>query len=82
MGMRFINRSQHETMSYSRQLFRPSLSNPPLNASSTLKRTEGKLRDVSDRVENAGYTGSDENTKAVSVIDCQTSGKAQTRSAI
>lgn len=29
---------------------------------------KGKLRDISDRVENAGYTGSDEDSKVVSEL--------------
>ena len=59
--------------------------------SSALERIKNKLRDMSDRIENPGYTESTEGAKVVSqfmeeiraaVADCQVSGKALTGSAI
>ena len=58
--------------------------------SSALKRIEAKLQDVSNRFKNAGYVGSDKDSKAVSelvnyirdaVTDCQVSCGVQVESA-
>jgi len=60
-------------------------------SSSTLERFKEKLQEVSDRIDNAGYTGSDEDGEVVSrlmdevraaIVDCQVSYKAQTGSGI
>ena len=60
-------------------------------SSSTLERFKEKLQEVSDRIENAGYTGSDEDAEAMpqlmdeiraAIVDCQVSDKAQTKSGI
>ena len=60
-------------------------------SSSTLERFEEKLQEISDRIENAGYTGSDGDAEVVSqvmdevrtaIVDSQVSDKAQTSSGI
>jgi len=54
-------------------------------SSSTLERFKVKLKEVSDRIENAGYTGSDGDGEVVSrlmdeiraaIVDCQVSDEA------
>jgi hypothetical protein len=64
---------------------------PHLILFSTLERFKDKLRDVSDCIENAGYTGSNEDAKVASqlmdeiraaIVDCQVGNKVRTGSAI
>lgn len=86
--MRFTNSSQRDAMLCSRRFFfGSSLSNCVLNPPppSTLGRFKDKLRDVSDRIEDAGYMGSNEDAEIVSqlmdeiravTVDCQVSSKA------
>ena len=59
--------------------------------SSALERIETKLRELSDRVENVGHGGSNEDTKVLSglvdqirdaVMSCQVGGGGQTTSMI
>jgi len=60
-------------------------------SASTLERFKEQLREVSDRFEDTGYTGSDGDGEVVSklmdeiraaIVDSQVSDKAQTRSGI
>jgi hypothetical protein len=90
--MRSTDCSQHEVVPCSRPSFRPlsvgfhtEFSPAPWNDSRT------SCEDVSNRIGNAGYTGSDEDVKAVSqlmdeiraaIADCQVSSKVRTGSAI
>jgi len=90
--MRVTDCSRHEPVPCSCPSFPPI----PIEfhtefSSSTLERFKEKLQEVSDRIENAGYTGSDEDAEVVSqlmdeiraaIVDCQVSDKAQTRSGI
>jgi len=90
--MRITDCSQHEAMPCSCRSFRPILVEFQTEfCSSTLERFKEKLQEVSDRVENAGYTGSDQDAGVVSqlmdeirtaIVDCQVSDKAETRSGI
>jgi len=84
--MRITDYSQHEAVPCSCRSFRPI----PVEfhaelSSSTLGRFKEKLREVSNRIENAGYTGSEEDAEVVSqlmdeiraaIVDCQVSDKA------
>ena len=84
--------SQRGVVPYSCPSFRPiPVESHTEFSSSTLERFKEKLQEVSDRIENAGYTGSDEDAEVVSqlmdeiraaIVDCQVSDKAQTRSGI
>jgi len=90
--MRITDCSQQEPIPCSCLSFRPI----PVEfhaefSSSTLERFKQKLQEVSDRIENAGYTGSNEDAEVVSqlmdeiraaIVDCQVSDKAQTVSGI
>jgi len=90
--MRITDYNQHEAVPWSCRSFRPIPVEFHIEfCSSTLERFKEKLQDVSDRVENAGYTGSDQDAGVVSqlmdeirtaIVDCQVSDKAETRSGI
>ena len=87
--MRITDCSQHEAVPCSCPSFLPI----PVGfhaefSSSILERFKEQLREVSDRFENTGYTGSDGDGEVVSqlmdeiraaIVDCQVSDKVQTR---
>ena len=92
MGVQVTDCSQHEPVPCSCPSFRliPVEFHAEFS-SSTLERFKQKLQEVSDRIENAGYTGSDGGAEVVSqlmdeiraaIADCQVSDEAQTRSGI
>ena len=68
MGVGFVNRTQHEPMTYSRQLFHSLYSILRSIPSSALEQIKAELQDVSDHVKSLGRVGSNEDTKAVSEL--------------
>ena len=84
--MRITDCSQHEAVPCSCPSFRPVPVEFHTELSfSTLERFKEKLQEVFDRIENAGYTGSDEDAEVVSqvmdeiraaIVDCPVSGEA------